>query len=207
MRKEKILKKGRSDLAVEFAAELEEKNIKLTETLYEGIRATDVTLNSSGGKLLGKPKGRYITLHCEREDDLKISCAVAHCITELLQPSLSWEKVMVAGLGNERITPDSLGARTVKRVPATAHLSSTDEFKELGLRPVVVIETGVMGQTGLESADCLNFVAKNVLPAAIIAVDSLACSDFSRLGSTVQITDSGIAPGSGVGGNRRPLNK
>lgn len=201
------MKNKRSDLAVEFAAELDEKEVKLTETVCGGIKATEVTVGRQGGKLLGKPKGRYITLHCENEDKLRIGCAVAHYISELLEPSYSYEKVMVAGLGNERVTPDSLGARTVRRIPATAHLSSTDEFKELGLRPVVVIETGVMGQTGLESADCLNFVAKNVLPAAIIAIDSLACSDLSRLGTTVQITDTGIAPGSGVGGSRRPLNK
>ncbi len=201
------MKRKRSDLAVEFAADLDENDVKLTEVVYEGIKATDVTLGSKSGKLIGKPKGRYITLHCENEDKIRLGCALAHCIKELLQPSMSWEKVMVAGLGNERVTPDSLGARTVRRIPATAHLAATDEFKELGLRPVVVIETGVMGQTGLESADCLNFVAKNVLPAAVIAIDSLACGDFSRLGSTIQITDSGIAPGSGVGGSRRPLNK
>ncbi len=201
------MKRKRSDLAVEFAADLDENDVKLTEVVYEGIKATDVTLGSKGGKLIGKPKGRYITLHCENEDKIRLGCALAHCIKELLQPSMSWEKVMVAGLGNERVTPDSLGARTVRHIPATAHLAATDEFKELGLRPVVVIETGVMGQTGLESADCLNFVAKNVLPAAVIAIDSLACGDFSRLGSTIQITDSGIAPGSGVGGSRRPLNR
>lgn len=201
------MKNKRSDLAVEFAADLDENEVKLTETVYEGIKATEVTLGKQGGKLLGKPKGRYITLHCENEDKLRCGCAVAHYINELLEPSFSFERVMVAGLGNERVTPDSLGARTVRRIPATAHLAGTDEFKELGLRPVVVIETGVMGQTGLESADCLNFVAKNIMPAAVIAIDSLACSDFSRLGTTVQITDTGIAPGSGVGGSRRPLNK
>lgn len=201
------LKKKRTDLAAEFAADLDENEVKLSETFFEGIKATEVTLGRQGGKLIGKPKGKYITLHCENEDKVRCGCALAHFVTELLQPSMPWEKVMVAGLGNERVTPDSLGARTVRKIPATAHLSSTPEFKELGLRPVVVIETGVMGQTGLESADCLNFVARNILPAAVIAIDSLACSDFSRLGNTIQITDSGIAPGSGVGGNRRPLNK
>lgn len=202
-----MMKTKRSDLAVEFAADLDENEVKLTETVCEGIKATEVTLGKQGSRLLGKPKGRYITLHCENEDKLRCGCAVAHYVSELLEPSFSVEKVMVAGLGNERVTPDSLGARTVRRIPATAHLSSTEEFKSLGLRPVVVIETGVMGQTGLESADCLNFVAKNIQPAAVIAIDSLACSDFSRLGTTVQITDTGIAPGSGVGGSRRPLNK
>lgn len=204
------MKKKRTDLAAELAVALndvDKEEVKLIDEDYEGVKATRVIIGKEGSKLIGKPKGNYITVHCDDKDKTLCGCAVAHYIKELLQPSLDWEKVMVAGLGNERVTPDSLGARTVRRIPATAHLSSTTEFKELGLRPVFVIETGVMGQTGMESADCLNYVAKNILPAVVIAVDSLACSEFSRLGTTVQITDSGIAPGSGVGGSRRPLNK
>lgn len=204
------MKSKRTDLAAELAAALndvDKEEIKLTEEDYEGVKATRVVLGRQGSKLIGKPKGTYITIHCAENDKMRCGCALAHYIKELLQPASDWEKVMVAGLGNERITPDSLGARTVRKIPATAHLSSTREFKELGLRPVFVIETGVMGQTGLESADCLNYITEKILPSAVIAVDSLACGELSRLGTTIQITDSGIAPGSGVGGSRRPLNK
>lgn len=196
----------RTDLAVEFAAEPQCDDVKLAEEQFGGVRATCVTLGRKSGKLLGKPSGRYITLHCEDKDIISCGCALAHYLTELLKPSASWERVLVAGLGNELITPDSLGAKTVRKIPATAHLSKTEEFTELGMRPVAVLEMGVMGQTGIESADCLHYVTGSFLPAAVIAVDSLACTDFSRLGSTVQITDTGIAPGSGVGGSRRELN-
>lgn len=196
----------RSDLAVEMADVMEEKDIKLVDEHYNGIKATCVTLSRQGGKQIGKPSGRYITLHCDGMDYMRCASALAHYLEEMLMPSAIWERMLVAGLGNEWVTPDSLGARTVHKIPATSHLSNTDEFKELGLRPVAVLEMGVMGQTGIESADYLHYVAKNFLPAAIIVIDSLACGDFSRLGATIQLTDTGIAPGSGVGGCRRPLN-
>lgn len=196
----------RSDLAVEFAGEPNCGDVKLAEEQFGGINATVVTLGKQGGKLLGKPSGKYITLHCEDKDGLSCACALAHYVSELLKPLGSLEKVLVAGLGNEWITPDSLGAKTVRKIPATAHLSKTEEFIQLGMRSVAVLEMGVMGQTGIESADYLHYVVKNLLPAAVIVIDSLACSDFSRLGTTLQITDTGIAPGSGVGGSRKELN-
>ena len=196
----------RTDLAVELTAKTEQKGISLTDTEYEGIKVTEVTVNRQGVPLIGKPAGRYITLHCEDQDKYRCALALAHYLEELLKPAAGWEKVLVAGLGNESITPDSLGTKTIRHIPATAHLSHTEEFAELGLRPVVVLETGVMAQTGLESTDRLKYIADRILPAAVIAVDSLACTEFSRLGTTIQLTDSGIAPGSGVGGSRKPLN-
>lgn len=196
----------RTDLAVELTAEAEQKGFSLTDTEYEGVKITDVKVAKQGAALIGKPAGRYITIHCEAQDKYRCALALAHYLEELLKPAAKWEQVMVAGLGNESITPDSLGAKTVRQIPATAHLSRTEEFAQLGIRPVVVLETGVMAQTGIESTDRLKYIADSVLPAAIIAVDSLACTDFSRLGTTIQLTDSGIAPGSGVGGSRKPLN-
>lgn len=196
----------RTDLAVEFGAELNDKDIEMTEEIRNGIKITCVNVGNRGEKLIGKPSGQYITLHCEGGDKGAISCALTHYINRLLKPVMGWERVLVAGLGNEWITPDSLGARTVHKIPATAHLSDTEEFKELGLRPVAVLEMGVMGQTGIESAEYLHSISKALLPAAIIVIDSLACSDFSRLANTIQLTDTGIAPGSGVGGNRTAVN-
>ena len=196
----------RTDLAVELTTEAEQKGVSLTDTEYEGIKVTEVTVNRQGVPLIGKPAGRYITLHCENHDKYRCALALSHYLEELLKPAAKWEQVLVAGLGNESITPDSLGAKTVRRIPATAHLSHTEEFSELGLRPVVVLETGVMAKTGIESTDRLKYIVDSILPAAVIAVDSLACTEFSRLGTTIQLTDSGIAPGSGVGGSRKPLN-
>ncbi len=201
----------RTDLAVEFGEALSDKDIKMTEEFQNGIKATCVTIGRQGEKLIGKPAGKYITIHCENEPNNEnkgaVSIALANYINQLLKPVMSWEMVLVAGLGNEWITPDSLGAKTVRRIPATAHLSDTREFKELGLRPVAVLEMGVMGQTGIESSEYLHSISKSLLPAAIIVIDSLACSDLSRLAATIQITDTGISPGSGVGGNRTAINK
>ena len=196
----------RTDLAVELTTEAEQKGVSLTDTEYEGIKVTEVTVNRQGIPLIGKPAGRYITLHCENQDKYRCALALAHYLEELLKPAAKWEQVLVAGLGNESITPDSLGTKTVRRIPATAHLSDTEEFSKLGLRPVVVLETGVMAKTGIESTDRLKYITDSILPAAVIVVDSLACTDFSRLCTTIQLTDSGIAPGSGVGGSRKPLN-
>ena len=200
----------RTDLAVEFGAELNDKDIEMTEEMRNGVKATCVTVGKHGEKLIGKPAGKYITLHCDNADIADkgaVSCALTHYLNTLLKPVMGWERVLVAGLGNEWVTPDSLGARAVRKIPATAHLSETAEFKELGLRPVAVLEMGVMGQTGIESAEYLHTISKLLLPSAIIVIDSLACSDFSRLASTIQLTDTGIAPGSGVGGNRTAVNK
>ena len=204
------IKKGnsmkRTDLAVELTTAEEQKGVSLIDAEYEGIKVTEVTVGRQGAALIGKPAGRYVTLHCENQDKYRCALALAHYLEEMLKPVAKWEQVLVAGLGNESITPDSLGAKTVRRIPATAHLSQTEEFAQLGLRPVVVLETDVMAKTGLESTDRLKYIAKSILPAAIIAVDSLACADNSRLCTTIQLTDTGIAPGSGVGGSRKPLN-
>lgn len=196
----------RTDLAAEFTADVEEKGFELTDTEYEGVKVTKITLGHQAVSIIGKPAGKYITLNCADKNKYVCARALAHYITELMKPCAQWERVMVAGLGNISVTPDSLGPRAVRLIPATAHLSSVPEFTQLGLRPVYVIETGVMAQTGLESTDRLRYIASNILPAAVIAVDSLACTDFSHLGTTVQLTDTGIAPGSGVGGDRKPLD-
>ena len=196
----------RTDLAVELTANAENKGYDLAEIEYEGVKVTEITVGKQAMALIGKPAGRYVTIHCENHDKYRCALVLSHYVSELLKPCASWERVMVAGLGNESITPDSLGSKTVHLIPATAHLSSTPEFAQLNMRPVFVFETGVMAQTGLESTDRLRYIASNILPAAVIAIDSLACTEVSRLGTTIQLTDSGIAPGSGVGGNRKPLD-
>lgn len=198
--------KKRTDLAAEFAADMSQEDSAIAKEEYNGVKATKITLGKQGGKLIGKPSGQYVTIHCENADKIKCGCALAHYLTEMLKPVMPWEKVLVAGLGNEWVTPDSLGARAIHHIPATAHLSKTAEFRDLGLRPVYAFEMGVMGQTGVESADYLSYLSDRLLPAAMIVIDSLACTEFSRLCTTIQLTDSGIAPGSGVGGSRKPLN-
>lgn len=159
---------------------------------------------------IGKGRGRYITLetgHLSRfSDDYE-------AMTEELSGELSRlvpeGDVLVVGLGNNDITPDALGPQTAARVLATRHLRDElgeDEDFLLSLRRVSTIAGGVLGQTGIETAEIVRALAGQLRPAAVIAVDALACSDVSRLGTTIQLTDTGISPGSGVSNARKELS-
>jgi spore protease len=116
-------------------------------------------------------------------------------------------KFLVAGLGNSNITADSLGVRVAEKVLATAHFAAHPEFDELGLNQVNVFMPRVMAQTGFESADQIKFIAAGMNPDCLIVVDSLSCSSIERLTKTIQITDTGIFPGSGVGNNRCEISQ
>ena len=117
---------------------------------------------------------------------------------------------LVIGLGNNDITPDALGPQAASRVLATRHLreelGSEDEFLS-GLRQVSVMASGVLGQTGIETAEIIEGLLEKLKPSCVIAVDALACSDISRLGTTIQLSDSGISPGSGVANKRKELSE
>lgn len=108
----------RTDMALEFGSETDEGAAKMTEEFQNGIKATCIDLRKKGERLIGKPSGKYITLHCKNEDRINAGVALAHYIKKLLRPVSAWERVLVAGLGNEWITPDSLGAKTVHKIPA-----------------------------------------------------------------------------------------
>ena len=129
---------------------------------------------------------------------------LSRSIEELIPPE---GLVFVAGLGNENITPDALGPLTVNRILATRHISeSSDGLGLPKLREVAAISTGVLGQTGMETGEILSSICEKIKPAAVIVVDALATGSAKRLGNTVQITDTGICPGSGVGNSRKKLD-
>ena len=116
------------------------------------------------------------------------------------------------GWGNRAITPDALGSpASLRKVLATRHLRTALTAEELTylpeLRPVCVLAGGVLGQTGMESAELIEAVCKQIRPAAVVAVDALACAELSRLGTTIQMSDSGISPGSGVANHRAELSR
>lgn len=160
---------------------------------------------------LGKGRGRYITLEAGSlsrfSDDYEL---MAEELAGELARLVPEGDILVAGLGNNDITPDALGPQTAARVLATRHLrdelGEDDEAAFLAsLRRVSVFAGGVLGQTGIETAEVVGALAKQLRPAGVIAVDALACSDISRLGTTIQLTDSGISPGSGVSNARSEL--
>ena len=184
--------------------------VQLTETVESHATVHTVTiLNSQGSRIMQKPEGTYVTifsreLACNHYGilDSLVDVTVRHLRQFIQLPSLN-DPVLVAGLGNWKSTPDSLGPRVISQLTATRHLygSVPDEILE-GVRPVSVIAPGVLGMTGIESAELIGSIARQIRPKLIFTIDALAAGDVSRIGSTIQISSSGITPGAGVGNTR-----
>ncbi len=164
-----------------------------------GTRYTDIILDRTDAERSGVSQGRYTTVFTGEGD-------VKHCLAYILSVYLTGADTLVAGLGNINICSDSVGIKSLRHIPATAHLSAHEDFNTLGIRKVYVLETGVTGKTGIESSEHIRSIARTVDAGCVVVIDSLACSDIERLCTTIQITDTGISPGSGVGNDRKALN-
>ena len=168
-------------------------------------------LNEEGARAIGKPVGTYITLETQGFPDGAVLTdgrfdALCGALEQLLPPE---GDVLVVGLGNTAVTPDALGPACAGQVIATRHLPEETKA-ELGLtalRAVSVLAPGVAGKTGIETSEMIASVVKEVRPAAVVAVDALAAGSVTRLAKTVQLCDTGIEPGSGVGNSRKALNR
>lgn len=208
------MKSIRTDLAVERTAAAPALPGIHQETRGNVFSITEIRIqNDVCGAPIGKPAGRYVTLEAEALNRNHARYQeMAEELAQELQPFLPEEGcVFVAGLGNRAITPDALGPRVASKVLATRHLQTALSEEELSylpqLRPVCVLAGGVLGQTGMESAELLEAVCKQIKPAAVVAIDALACAELSRLGTTIQMSDSGISPGSGVANHRAELSE
>ncbi len=203
----------RTDLAVErldLSAPLP-AGAGCREFSLRGVPCTLVEIRGeAAARTLQKPAGRYFTLSCTpfrcAPEDFPAEVEAAAGILRSLLPRKGL--VLTVGLGNDSITPDALGPETARLLLATRHIDG--ESAALaglpGLRPAAAIAPGVLGQTGMETAEILSALVREIRPSAVIAVDALAAGDFSRLGATVQICDSGISPGSGVANRRKELS-
>ena len=205
----------RTDLAVEAHALWREsagettrlKGVAAREEQVEGMTVARVEiLDQEGARALGKPEGTYLTLDVSplwrREEDAFPRAVRA--VAALLGPLLPEEgPVLAAGLGNQAMTPDALGPRSLDHLLVTRHLGEALPQ----LRPVAGLGAGVLGTTGMEVAEWVRGAAEQVGPAAVIVVDALAARDLERLCATVQIADTGLVPGSGVGNHRMALNR
>ena len=205
----------RTDLAVEAHALWREsagettrlKGVAAREEQVEGMTVTRVEiLDQEGARALGKPEGTYLTLDVSplwrREEDAFPRAVRA--VAALLGPLLPEEgPVLAAGLGNQAMPPDALGPRSLDHLLVTRHLGEALPQ----LRPVAGLGAGVLGTTGMEVAEWVRGAAEQVGPAAVIVVDALAARDLERLCATVQIADTGLVPGSGVGNHRMALNR
>lgn len=205
----------RTDLAVEQREMVAKHsdNVAVRQYARQNANVTEIEiLNDEGAKELGKPKGKYITMEIPAfSHDSELLDGRLTAMTESIRTLLPDEDgpVLVAGLGNEDVTPDALGPRTAHGIFATRHIDRA-LASELGfgeLRDVCAITFGVLGQTGMETAETIRGIVNTIHPAAVITVDALAARSLQRLGKTVQLTDTGITPGSGVGNSRARLDK
>ena len=202
---------NRTDLALEQAESLSgAEGITKTER-GTAFRITEIVIDSDEhGAVIGRGKGRYLTL--EMQDGQSDFQAQAEELAAELGAFIPEGAVLVTGLGNADITPDALGPETAGKVLATRHLraelseNDPDTAFLRDMRPVSVLANGVLGQTGIETAELIRALTDTVQPKCVIAVDALACSDLGRLGCTVQISDAGISPGSGVQNRRAELS-
>lgn len=215
---------SRCDLAIEahemLAAENENNfligGVSVTEEDGEFVKVTRVSVdNNEGASRLGKPIGRYITIEMPDrfygrqmiyEDVCKI-CASE--IKKLVDEKLdnSSDTVLVAGLGNRRITADALGPKVVGSLMVTRHLKRyvPNEIDER-IRPVCAIAPGVLGTTGMETEEIIKSLTEKIGPKLVIVVDALCSGNVDRVNTTIQITDTGITPGGGVGNRRKTIN-
>lgn len=172
----------------------------------EGLTITRVRIDTEEASArLGRPMGHYITI--EGNFDLAEAESTSGALQEALSAMLPEGPVMVCGLGNTEVTPDALGPLSASRILATRHISRElqEQIGLTGLRPVSVMAPGVLGQTGIETAEIIGSVADDIAPAALIVVDALAARSVTRLGNTIQVSNTGIAPGAGVKNTRKEL--
>ncbi len=168
-------------------------------------------LDERAESVIGKPKGAYITIEAPnlRLKLPEVQSSVADILAQHLRSLLNLSdaaSVLIIGLGNWQATPDALGPTVVKYTLVTRHLHQHMPHMVENYRSVCAFAPGVLGVTGIESAEIIQGVVEKVNPGVIIAVDALAATNISRLGTTVQIGDTGIAPGSGVNNNRIGVN-
>ena len=207
----------KTDLAIEtheFNAEKgRDDGIEVETYENEGIEITKAIIHSGRGEEInGKRAGTYITveigeLQLMTSDEFEKR---ANCLSRLIGELVPSGEgcVLVAGIGNEEIISDAIGPKTASGIVATRHIKRLKEdlYHSLQLSEVASVQTGVMGTTGIESAEIVSSLIKEIKPKCVIAVDSLASRRLSRLATTVQISNAGISPGAGVANRRLELN-
>ena len=184
----------------------EEGNIKITE-----VRV----VNENGANSIGKPIGSYITIDIKKlkvatEEEIEnYGNILSNELRKLIDKHASKkDEILVVGLGNIYVTPDSLGPKVINEIDVTRHiLKYMPEVLEEGTRSVSAISPGVLGTTGMETLEIVNGIVDNVKPKLIIVIDALASRSMDRISSSIQLADTGIVPGAGVGNTRKELSK
>lgn len=206
----------RTDLALERKEMMKKEinGVDIFKTENEECKTTVIDIKTrSAAKQLGKAVGKYITLEMNAfSDEAAVSDGRLEALVDSLRELLPKGDgtVLVAGVGNGDITSDALGPQTASYVFATRHI--TDELREAAgfsekLRSVAVVSAGVLGKTGIESSEYIKSVCDAIHPECLITIDALATGSLGRLGTTVQMSNTGIAPGSGIGNTRKRIDE
>ena len=203
----------RSDLADELIEEINKEDYKVENRKYKDVYISRVSILKDNNTL-SKKVGEYISINFNNVEDQKNRDVIKEVLADNLTKMMDNHKIgkdgkiLVVGLGNEDFTADALGPMAAKEVIVTNHLFHVDgiEIKE-GTKSVSLLTPGVMGQTGLETADIVKSVCDFYKPELVIFIDALATRSMARINRVIQITDTGIAPGSGIGNHRKALDE
>ena len=186
------------------------------EEIDENIRVERVKItNANGEKAIGKPIGNYVTIDVKKlkiaqeEETKKASETLSNELKKIIDSHIDKQaEILVVGLGNIYVTPDSLGPKVINEIEVTRHIINyLPQYVEEGTRMVSAISPGVLGTTGIETVEILKGIVDNINPKLVIVIDALASRSIERISSTVQISDTGIVPGAGVGNTRSEISK
>lgn len=197
------------DLRTDLIIEKIKEKTKINEYEENKVKVSEVVLENDNE--LGK-KGKYMTISFEDVSDSTNYQNVLQVVIKELRKLLAFEKirdddkVLIVGLGNIKATPDALGGKTVKNVTVTRHLYLLGDYDER-YRNVSIFMPGVMGDTGIETIDAVLGIIEKTKPDFLIVIDSLCASNINRINKTIQMTNTGIHPGSGIGNNRKEISK
>ena len=186
------------------------------KVIDENLKVSKVKItNSNGEQSIGKPMGDYITIDiknlkiAEEEDIQKSAEVLSNELKQIIDKHIDYkDDILVAGLGNLHVTPDSLGPKAVSDIDITRHIIKyMPQYIDSNSRPVSAISPGVLGTTGIETLEVLEGVIDKIKPKMLIVIDALASRSIERISSTIQLSDTGIVPGAGVGNTRKELSK
>ncbi|MDO4963168.1 MAG: GPR endopeptidase [bacterium] len=198
----------RTDLAIDDVDEkVKLKGVNFNTKTIEGIKITDVNLEENNE--LKRKKGRYITLEFDDATDSNNEKSITNALTSILKSMINTKKDdlgLVVGLGNLKSTPDSLGSLVIDGIIVTNHLYILNELSS-NYKRLAAINPGVMATTGIETSDIVKSVVDQIKPSYLIVIDSLASKSIERLNKTIQITNTGIHPGSGIGNKRKEISE
>lgn len=210
----------RTDLIIESIepaqTQVQPNDLKLKEYMVDEMKISEILISKEQEEIFGKKSGTYITIDTtaivenDHETLLKIQKQIAKQIDLFFQKYNIGKDALglIVGLGNDNVTPDSLGPNVVENIFVTKHIFDLhpEEIANDGFRPVCAVAPGVMGNTGIETAEIVNAIIQEVKPQFVIVIDALAARALNRVNKTIQISDGGISPGSGVGNKRKEIS-